>query len=497
MLMAFASVLTLERSATLAFSGHSSFWGSRTSPAAAAATTATLLPSNTQNAAASLVMYENSHDQPSSPKFNAWHVLSNTEAWLSKTLESANADATTTGGSSTNPYTRKEVSYQCEPATTGPMIVSNIFRRLKDARELGQKHGVEYADVYRRRQQQQQQLQGTEDRPPPTLRQTQVIVVPGHEQLTNSFSSFDKLVNAINQARRNARDYVTATVSSSSSSDDEDDDDDDDDEMPWSVAVNCAHLHPKFGEKTPQQRLQELKEEEEAGEVDLNYKEYLEKKNKARQSPYPTIVIEVRATPPPDFGQSPPPSAAAAAAANNKDETAAAADGSVVTAEDIQKLEALFGKSAHLAEENPEDAFYDALGQSINKVDPLQAAQEWIAANDPNVQLTAAFTESDTTHVDEAYQFVFTNVAMMMEDVLDKTTGSRRKYYLVLPQFLSMAATSLDKFTMEMEHMLHALPDVGKKVQLTTFHPEHIDPNKRAPCTILSMEWIEEGQPSN
>ncbi|KAL3940278.1 MAG: hypothetical protein SGARI_001032 [Bacillariaceae sp.] len=41
-----------------------------------------------------------------------------------------------------------------------------------------------------------------------TLRQTQVVVIPANEDL-NDFSVFDQLINAINEARRAARDYVT------------------------------------------------------------------------------------------------------------------------------------------------------------------------------------------------------------------------------------------------------------------------------------------------
>jgi hypothetical protein len=44
---------------------------------------------------------------------------------------------------------------------------------------------------------------------PSTLRQTQVIVIPNNEPLNKSFQVFDQLIGAINQARRNARDYVT------------------------------------------------------------------------------------------------------------------------------------------------------------------------------------------------------------------------------------------------------------------------------------------------
>ena len=42
-----------------------------------------------------------------------------------------------------------------------------------------------------------------------TLRQTQVMVIPSNGDLNENFPVFDSLINAINQARRNARDYVT------------------------------------------------------------------------------------------------------------------------------------------------------------------------------------------------------------------------------------------------------------------------------------------------
>lgn len=44
---------------------------------------------------------------------------------------------------------------------------------------------------------------------PRTLRQTQVIVVPSNEEYMESFQTFNTLIESINQARRNARDYVT------------------------------------------------------------------------------------------------------------------------------------------------------------------------------------------------------------------------------------------------------------------------------------------------
>ena len=42
-----------------------------------------------------------------------------------------------------------------------------------------------------------------------TLRQTQVLVIPANDEMTQNFPVFDAVINAINQARRGARDLVT------------------------------------------------------------------------------------------------------------------------------------------------------------------------------------------------------------------------------------------------------------------------------------------------
>jgi hypothetical protein len=118
-----------------------------------------------------------------------------------------------------------------------------------------------------------------------------------------------------------------------------------------SVSINCAHLHPNYGEKTPEQQLEDMKEEEESGEVDLNLQEYKKRRNEARRSPYPSVIVEVMSTPSPDF--TPPPM------------SFADPDGDLeygeeeITSDDIARLNAIFNM-------RPEDAtrdagFYDAL----------------------------------------------------------------------------------------------------------------------------------------
>jgi hypothetical protein len=98
------------------FSIYSSFTGSRA--------TFVSRPHSTQGSNTNLVMYDDSRP-------DAWTVLANTERWISQTLSS-------TPG---NPYARKEVSYVCEAADESALIVANIFKRLKEARELGETHG--------------------------------------------------------------------------------------------------------------------------------------------------------------------------------------------------------------------------------------------------------------------------------------------------------------------------------------------------------------------
>jgi hypothetical protein len=87
-----------------------------------------------------------------------------------------------------------------------------------------------------------------------------------------------------------------------------------------------------------------MKKEEEAGEVDLNLQEYKKRRDEARRSPYPSVIVEVLSMPSPDF--TPPTSYGG----NEEKE---------ITSDDIAKLNAIFNM-------RPEDAkrdagFYDAL----------------------------------------------------------------------------------------------------------------------------------------
>ena len=106
---------------------------------------------------------------------------------------------------------------------------------------------------------------------------------------------------------------------------------------------------------TPNEELASMKHEEQEGEVDVNLQEYKKRRDEARRSPYPSVIVEVQSSPPPNFG-----AAESSSVANKKEEVEKKVDEDV-TSEDVRKLEALFGMSA--ATKKADDSFYDALGE--------------------------------------------------------------------------------------------------------------------------------------
>ena len=160
---------------------------------------------------------------------NVWSILANTERWISDTLDRSNQAEVTRqkqqqqqnkkdsklhfadekaeeeeqqqqqGGGKNNPYARKEVSYVCETAADLAAVVGGVFRRVREARELGESHG--------RGVEARLGTMTTDGSQSTTMRQTNVVVIPNCDELS-TFQTFDALVQAINQARRAARDFV-------------------------------------------------------------------------------------------------------------------------------------------------------------------------------------------------------------------------------------------------------------------------------------------------
>jgi hypothetical protein len=116
-----------------------------------------------------------------------------------------------------------------------------------------------------------------------------------------------------------------------------------------------------YGMPTPEEQLASLKHEEQEGEVDVNLQEYKKRRDEARRSPYPSVIVEVMSTPPPDFGSRRDEAVAEAAA---RDTTGSKAEEDAdVTSDDVRRLEALFAMSAAKKSSSADDPFYDALGE--------------------------------------------------------------------------------------------------------------------------------------
>ena len=91
-----------------------------------------------------------------------------------------------------------------------------------------------------------------------------------------------------------------------------------------------------------------MKLEEEAGEVDLNLQAYKKRRNEARRSPYPSVIVEVMSTPPPEY--------------TSPRMTYIREEGEEqITNEDIARLNALLNLNA--ASTKKDGDFYDALGE--------------------------------------------------------------------------------------------------------------------------------------
>lgn len=252
------------------------------------------------------------------------------------------------------------------------------------------------------------------------------------------------------------------------------------------MSINCAHLHPSFGSLSKEEQLQELKDEKD--EVDVNLEVYKKQRLLARRSPYPTVCVESRATPPPDFSQTPPPPPPSMIRRERM-----RADGESgeekVTLDDVHRLEALFGKAAVIKKETSvDDAFWDAIGktkgiQELTVVSPLRQAQIWVSENHDAFRMdTSTFTTTDCQYVDEAYEFVFNNIAMQQ-------FRNNVAQYLVYTNFVSSSATSFEKFARECAGLVDTMPSLRGKIELSTLHAEHIDESKRCPVPVLVMKW--------
>lgn len=279
--------------------------------------------------------------------------------------------------------------------------------------------------------------------------------------------------------------------------------------MYLSVSISLAHLHPDFGKKTSAEILADMKKEDEEGEVDVNAEEYRELRNRARQSPYPSLVLEVMASPPPDFGSNKPE------ASLGEDESKGKVN--EISSADIKKLEQLFGQAAtdHPVEEPKsaddldaeEEAFWNSFGklgglEEISMVTPTSVASKWVSENDPSYDASkSTFVSGDLKMVDEAHEFVFSNIAMQKANNKAASKASKGKVkelvpskrsYLVLPNFLTSSATSFERFATEVNSIVDTIPGLSDEVAISTLHPETVEKEWRSPHPILILQFYDE-----
>ena len=101
--------------------------------------------------------------------------------------------------------------------------------------------------------------------------------------------------------------------------------------------------------------------------------------------------------------------------------------------------------------------------------------------------MTSAFTETDTAEIDSGMEFVFTNLAMMVERARqEKDQQAEQRQFVVVPHFCSAAATSLEKFATMLRELVQTMKI---PVDIGTYHPEHVDASKRAPVPVVLLQW--------
>lgn len=419
-----------------------------------------------------LTMYEPSFDPPDKAsaqkklKAGFWVALDHTEKWISETLSNASQE---------NPHARKEVTYECELNQKVLGTIAGIFRRYKEARQLAQKY-----EYYEKQKHDEYKTHMGADN---IFKRTQVMIMPFCEYF-DDFESFERVMQAIHQARKNGLDFITdlsieslERKTKSVVSDHE-----------WSIAVNGASLHPDY--QTPKEILDQM---ELQGLLDTaENRQKLERRNRARKSPYPTLIIEVKAGPPSE-DLSPNRNDK-----NNKVELVGALD------DVVKRLESIYAMSAALhkrGKDNSEDIFFNAIGtvSGIEEVAPVNAMElthAWIQENDPHYnQSLSTFTSSDLQHIDSAYEFVFLNLSL--HDYVPFQASSPKvkpgtRSYLVLPKFISSSATSFEKFASDIESIIQTIAGLDRRVSISSMHPESIDSDKRSPHPVIIIQWFDE-----
>jgi hypothetical protein len=404
-------------------------------------------------------------------KTGFWNALEHTETWMSNILKNSTKE---------NPIARNEVSYECEMNQGTLACIAGIFRRFKEAREMGTR--------YERGQKQMAKENRYYDVEP--MRRTQVVILPFCD-FFDQFASYDRITRAITNARVIAQHLITdlavENLEKESAGFKRDQD--------WDINVSGATLHPDY--TTPQELVDQMKNSGDSNANDSNKdreKLIQEQKNRARQSPYPTLIIEVKAFPQPTVKPT-------------------VFEGDETMVDIIFKLEAIYAKSAALhkkSETKTEDIFYHAIGMlnGIEEILPsnmIEVVENWVVDNDRRYDADlSTFASSNLKHADSAYEFVFANLALhkfIPDDDEDddggggdekKTYTAGLRSYLIMPKFVSTSATSFEKFAGGVNEIVRSIDGLKNRMIVSIMHPEHVDDDKRSPAPVLVLQWYEQ-----
>jgi len=63
--------------------------------------------------------------------------------------------------------------------------------------------------------------------------------------------------------------------------------------------------------------------------------------------------------------------------------------------------------------------------------------------------------------------------------------------YIVMPNFVSSSATSFEKFSKEVEHIVTCISGLSDMLSVSVMHPEHVQRNKRCPHPVFILQWFQ------
>ncbi|GMH55933.1 hypothetical protein TrLO_g15808 [Triparma laevis f. longispina] len=373
-----------------------------------------------------------SYDSEGSSNFDLGSLtaLTSTETWLTSAIPEG--------------HLRKEVSYSLESTTSPCTLISHLFTRITSQTKLGSSHSTNYPSTSI-----------------PPYRSTMMVVCPN---VFEEFEEFNRVVKTVMEVRRNGRSFNTMGVVEGMREMVAKELGEEDDE--WQTSVNLAHLHPNFRNEdtpppTPESPYEDLSDEERQYQEKIKLHKL--KKTLARQSPYPTVVVEVRSQKV-NSGVDDTLKAANAEQKNPSNDSPPSLDS-------LKFLEASFSKSAAgSTPPTPPSITPDIFPQ----ISPKLSAKTYLTLP------SAIYREFNGKGVEEAYSFIFEGLGHYFEGV-----GGVGHIVVVMPKFLRGSATSFQKFGNDVNKLCEA---IKLPIHATVYHPEDVDEDKRCPVGCLVME---------